>query len=79
MTVTPSIGTYDSNTGIWTIPQLLNGELATLKLLVMQHLKPQLRTLLIKQVRLNIMEIHKIAQQLVFTCHKLTLEFMFMT
>jgi len=33
VTVTPSIGTYDSNTGIWTIPQLLNGELATLKII----------------------------------------------
>jgi len=31
--LTPSIGTYDSNTGIWTIPQLLNGEIATLTII----------------------------------------------
>ncbi|MBF4475235.1 Ig-like domain-containing protein, partial [Methanobacterium formicicum] len=30
VTVTPSIGTYDSNTGVWTIPELLNGASATL-------------------------------------------------
>ncbi len=30
VTVTPSIGTYDPNTGIWTIPELLNGATATL-------------------------------------------------
>jgi uncharacterized repeat protein (TIGR01451 family) len=33
VTVTPSIGTYDSNTGIWTIPELLNGETATLTII----------------------------------------------
>ncbi len=32
VTVTPSIGTYDSNTGIWTIPELLNGAFATLNI-----------------------------------------------
>ncbi len=28
--VTPSVGTYDSSTGIWTIPSLVNGATATL-------------------------------------------------
>jgi len=30
VTVTPNIGTYDSNTGVWTIPELLDGASATL-------------------------------------------------
>ncbi|MDO5836061.1 MAG: Ig-like domain-containing protein [Methanobacterium sp.] len=30
VTVTPSIGTYDPNTGVWTIPELLDGASATL-------------------------------------------------
>jgi len=30
VTITPSIGTYDSNTGVWTIPELLDGASATL-------------------------------------------------
>ncbi|BDZ69013.1 Ig-like domain-containing protein [Methanobacterium ferruginis] len=30
VTVTPSIGSYDSNTGIWTIPELLNGVFTSL-------------------------------------------------
>ena len=32
VSVTPSIGTYDSNTGVWTIPELLSGAFATLNI-----------------------------------------------
>jgi uncharacterized repeat protein (TIGR01451 family) len=32
VTITPSIGTYDSNTGVWTIPELLDGAYATLNI-----------------------------------------------
>ena len=32
ITITPSTGTYNNNNGIWTIPQLNNGENATLTL-----------------------------------------------
>ncbi|WP_321423673.1 Ig-like domain-containing protein [uncultured Methanobacterium sp.] len=32
VTVTPSVGTYNSTTGIWTIPELLSGTFATLNI-----------------------------------------------